>query len=164
VSAPAPPSVDGVSLRPRIRLEPDAFDIASDHARTRGTTITEAVNEMLRSFAPPVEQGSRPPAPEDGREGSGEPPASLPSVLYPCKTIFCTEGRGCTKDPLWSFTDQNVLPWIGEACCDDHIPDGWVKPVSLEESKALHPSSRPVVEYVKACVFCGERSSHGRCS
>ncbi len=113
------PSVDGVSLRPRIRLEPDAFDIASDHARTRGTTITEAVNEMLRSFAPPVEQGSRPPAPEDGREGSEEPPASLPSVL---------------------------------------------SPPTLEESKALHPSSRPVVEYVKGCPYCGERSSHGRCS
>lgn len=34
----------------------------------------------------------------------------------------------------------------------------------LERAKALHPSSRPVVEYVKACVYCGERSAHGRCS
>lgn len=71
---------------------------------------------MALQDAPEVEQGLRPPAPEDGREGSGEPPASLPSV------------------------------------------------VSLAEAKRLHPSSRPAVEYVDACVYCGERSKHGRCS
>lgn len=111
--------VDGLSLPVRLPIDGDAFDAACDFARANGLTISAAASEMLRSFAPPVEQGSRPPAPEDGREGSGEPPASLPSVL---------------------------------------------SPPTLEESKALHPSSRPVVEYVKGCPYCGERSSHGRCS
>lgn len=51
------------------------------------TTVTAAaqwaaeVAYMALQDAPEVEQGLRPPAPEDGREGSGEPPASLPSVI-----------------------------------------------------------------------------------
>jgi len=112
--------VDGLSLPVRLPIDGDAFDAACEYARTHDLTISAAASEMLRSFAPSVDAGTTPPGcPEDGREGSGEPPASLPSVL---------------------------------------------SPLTLEESKALHPSSRPVVEYVKGCPYCGERSSHGRCS
>ena len=43
-------------------------------------------------------------------------------------------------------------------------PSGPPSMLTLEQSKALHPSSRPAVKYVAQCVYCGERSQHGRCS
>lgn len=108
--------IDGLSLPVRLPIDGDAFDAACEYARIHDLTISAAASEMLRSFAHSVEQGLRPPAPEDGREGSGEPPASLPSVLPP--------------------------------------------PLTLEESKALHPSSRPaLLPHVHLadgqCVFDG---------
>lgn len=92
--------VDGLSLPVRLPIDGDAFDAACEYARTHDLTISAAASEMLRSFAPSVDAGTTPPGcPEDGREGSEEPPASLPSVPSP--------------------------------------------PPTLEESKALHPSSPP---------------------
>lgn len=139
--------VDGLSLPVRLPIDGDAFDAACSFARANGLTISAAASEMLRSFAPPVERGSRPPAPEDGREGSGEPPASLPSVLSPAPTGYACIVDTCWdegRDATWCDPDDRAT-----AYCDDHIPDGWVKPddtppLTLEESKALHPSSRPV--------------------
>lgn len=105
--------IDGLSLPVRLPpVDAEAFDAVNRYAADNSLTISAAASEMLRSFAPPVERGSRPPAPEDGREGSGEPPASPPSVL----------------------SASNV----------GHMQDPYdAPPLTLEESKALHPSSRP---------------------
>lgn len=121
--------IDGLSLPVRLPIDGDAFDAACEYARIHDLTISAAASEMLRSFAHSVEQGLRPPAPEDGREGSGEPPASLPSVL----------------------SASNV----------GHMQDPYdAPPLTLEESKALHPSSRPaLLPHVHLadgqCVFDG---------
>lgn len=178
--------VDGLSLPVRLPIDGDAFDAACEYARIHDLTISAAASEMLRSFAPSVEQGLRPPAPEDGREGSGEPPASLPSVSWwggggqpftPASTkpvdrsqwgqYLCTAHLGLTQDApqCLEAAEVDVLDengeWDANCACPEHHP---FPPLTLEESKALHPSSRPVVEYVDQCVYCGERSKHGRCS
>lgn len=82
------PVVDCTTGPARVRFDDHSTAMLRTIKAARGfTTVTAAaqwaaeVAYMALQDAPEVEQGLRPPAPEDGREGSGEPPASLPSVI-----------------------------------------------------------------------------------
>ena len=82
------PVVDCTTGPARVRFDDPSTAMLRTIQAVRGLpTLTVAaqwaaeVAYMALQDAPEVEQGLRPPAPEDGREGSGEPPASLPSVL-----------------------------------------------------------------------------------
>lgn len=90
----------------------------------------------------------------DGGQGATRPPAPTiaPKVLEPI-------GSGCPVTPCCTVArhrpPHHARWWVGDtghACCDHHIPDGWVRPGNVIAT-TLPP----------ACANCGERSEHEVC-
>jgi len=114
--------------------------------------------------------------------------APPPRVLVPIPRlghmIVCTEGGAHPGAHWWLYPESSVglgPDNHGAACCDDHIPEGWVRPQIAPpvEAGTTHPqlpgdgrtggeappSSPPVVSYVErlSCERCGCQSMHVEC-
>ena len=78
-------------------------------------------------------------------EGCTVPEAVAQAVLD-AYVVCTTDAPGDRMHPAKWWAGSN-------ACCDDHIPDGWVRPDEVITT-TLPP----------ACDTCGERSEHEVCS
>ena len=91
-----------------------------------------------------------PERPEGGPgQGTTRPPAPT-NVLEAVPELFL---GGVVCSTTWDHPGRWWVGKEGDACCDDHIPDGWVRPGDVVAT-TLPP----------ACATCGERSEHEVCS
>ena len=90
--------------------------------RSRGELVALAVDAMFSTAAAPSPAGA-----VDGGQGATRPPAptDAPKVLEAAPAGFICITTSCWEEgrPAAWCQPQGV-----NACCDDHIPDGWVKP------------------------------------
>ena len=110
--------------------------------RSRGELVALAVDAMFSTAAAPSPAGA-----VDGGQGATRPPAPTNAWVLVRETdsglgaYGCTEGEQdedghstCRAEAWWKLCVPGETRWTsdpetcGRACCDDHIPDGWVKP------------------------------------
>lgn len=113
---------------------------------------------------PDVEPGqgeAQPPAPTDARvlirmdaDDSEDSVCTHPHTRNWAQTILT-----CHADPVWWLHAIGDPEDFAGACCDDHIPDGWVRPDTNPVADALALVGLPA-----PCGQCGERSEHEVCS
>ena len=155
-------TIDGIPGRWRPWLPGVAQAPAEALAAAEGCTVPEAVAQaVLDAYAKIATDAatSSAGAVSTGQGTAASTPAPtnvLMPVLptHPVAVDLADDGGVvCTTDA----PGDRMHPakwWAGSnACCDDHIPDGWVRPDEVITT-TLPP----------ACDTCGERSEHEVCS
>ena len=66
-------------------------------------------------------------------DADGVPSAArVPKLLTPFMLPNCTTDDWCEEYAIWALGVPGDPHWDGEACCDSHVPAGWVRPDSSE--------------------------------
>ena len=161
----------------RLRIDPTAaHQLRTIRAVTGDPTLSAAIHSvifdayMALPSAHSVDAGKpcsvAPERPEGGPgQGTTRPPAPT-NVLVPMAQrtgrILCTEGEAVDHYATWWLYPEESLRdgphFHGAACCDAHIPDGWVRP---DEAPAPTIYGHPLVHVhhgTERCVF-GEECS-----
>jgi len=136
-------TIDGTRAPGTILLDGQTLDWLDDVAAATGITPASVVRFFAAAAHAKLATGDVVTG-----QGTTRPPAPILEAV-PARVlglVLCSTG--------W---DHPARWWIGNeggiACCDDHVPDGWVRPGETV-TDCLPP----------ACATCGERSEHEVCS
>lgn len=124
--------------------------------RTPGELVALAIDAY---FSTPVEDPA--PLAVDSGPGAGTPsaPAIAPRVLIE----WGAESLPCKATPKWWLHPASDPDDRAHACCDDHIPVGWVRPDESAASPAPQSSTGDGDGEAQA-AGAGEVSTAGECS
>ena len=120
----------------------DALSVAT--GRTPAEVVALLVADMSANLAPRGVAG----------QGDTRPPAPTNVLTPTARRLGCTEGPddGEAHRADWAMFAPGKTQWevgdgdvIGRACCDDHIPEGWVRP---DEVPAPAKPSFAAITYV----------------
>jgi len=167
-------TIDGTRAAGTITLPGATLDRLDELGRILGRSPAELVTLAIATYAPAlvtpapqfattVDAGdSRPQRPDvETGQGTSRPPAPVvvdePKVLVDAAQrpyLACTEGGDRVHPATWVLAKRAFIdgcwgdddPLAGFACCDDHIPDGWVRPAPPH----VHLNDAPCV-YAERC-------------
>lgn len=144
-----PGSIPGVPGATLTTLEAESVRTG----RSRGELVALAVDAMFSTAAAPSPAGA-----VDGGQGATRPPAptDAPKVLMVAPAGFICITTSCWEEgrPAAWCQPQGV-----NACCDDHIPDGWALPEVVSPAPTVDTIATPMPHVhlgPSACVY-GDR-------